>query len=201
MIAEVFTDEPIDLGSVEVDGSVKKIVVDIIPLGVLCRIVSQIAKNWVNLEGKNGDIDSILSAVESVLTTAPLVIAALLSTKVKPVDKSIAVAISEQWTPYMLLNALSVVFERISIDKLFDYYKFENKGGQVTCPGQGSPWASVINLAIASKGWSEDALKWDMSFTNLIMYGMCIPSMGGDSKNNHDSREEVDMFDFFDNRG
>jgi hypothetical protein len=55
-------------------------------------------------------------------------------------------------------------------------------------------------MAIASKGWSEHTLKWEISFINLMMYALCIPPYdSGDSKSSND-KEPVDMFSLFDGK-
>lgn len=111
----------------------------------------------------------------------------------------------------LLLEALSIdgialaleqIYKRISIEELWDHYGFKTSGDSKTYPGQRSPWATVINSAIASKGWSEHTLKWEISFQNLVLYTLCIPSISSESKDAAEPDKDgmVDMFSFFENK-
>lgn len=198
MISEIFTDEPIELGNVRINGAETPIIIDRIPLGIICRIVDCISSQWINTDGNKADLNTIFNLCSSVLNTAPHLIAILLSSRAIKANQKVSDAISKQWTPLMLLSALRKVYQRISLEGLFERYQFVNNSKQLNYPGEGTPWATVINSAIASKGWSEDDIKWNISFVNLIMYTLCIPSYSSSDSVSNDN--EVDMFDFFDKR-
>jgi len=52
-------------------------------------------------------------------------------------------------------------------------------------------------MAIASKGWSEHELLWEIPFQKLVLYSLCIPTYESGGKQG--SGEEIDAFDFFEN--
>lgn len=111
----------------------------------------------------------------------------------------------------LLLEALSIdgialaieeIYKRISINELWNHYGFKSSTDSKSYPGSGSPWSTLINSAIASKGWSEHSLKWEISFQNLVLYTLCIPSIASDSKDAAEPDKDgmVDMFAFFENK-
>lgn len=55
-------------------------------------------------------------------------------------------------------------------------------------------------MAVATKGWSEERLMWEIPFQNLMLYSLCLPSIGEDGEPEQ-SVAPVDMFSYFDSMG
>lgn len=54
-------------------------------------------------------------------------------------------------------------------------------------------------MAIATKGWSERELLWEIPFQKLVLYSLCIPSYEEKGSGKRGNGEEIDAFDFFEN--
>ncbi len=57
-------------------------------------------------------------------------------------------------------------------------------------------------MAIATKGWSEHELLWEIPFQKLVLYSLCVPSYeSGGKKGGAEETEIVDMFDHLESFG
>lgn len=194
-ISSTFSDEPLLLGAVQIDGESRDLILTCVSLGMIQRFSSE-ASSMALAQYEAEDNSQYLHRIFSeCMRVAPTIIAVCCErsplTIISPVEK----AIREQFSARQLLDAMKLIAQRLDVDKILSHYNFTNKTSK-SYPGSGSPWAMVINMAIASKGWSEFDLKWNISFANLIIYSQCIPSYSEDAGSS-DKKEPVDMFSFF----
>lgn len=55
-------------------------------------------------------------------------------------------------------------------------------------------------MAVATKGWTEHQLMWEIPFQNLMLYSLCLPSISEEGEPEQNVAP-VDMFSYFDTMG
>lgn len=191
-LQQIFTEDPVKLA--EIEG--KEFILTGISLGNVARI-STITEEVLAL------VSADLPPCEwgcYINDIARIIAIACHNDKTLPHPSDVSL-LTDYLTVSQLLVMLENVYKRISLDELWKHYQFDNKSSSnEKFKGQGSFWSFVNNYALHFKGWSEDDIKWKVSFQNIVITSMCMPQYDSEGKLAEGSQEPMDIFDFFDKR-
>lgn len=193
-IIKAFIGEKSNFGTVSIDGADYDLEVGGITLGTLCRIAT-VAPSINDLKNELlDDLPSLYLRHYSAIAKA----ASLLcdNTKEGPC-KELEPAIMEQKTVKELAGMITTGADDADVSDLYNHFKFKPGTNKSDYPGKNTPWSAIVNFAIMTKGWTEEAIVWKISFKNMLMYSFCYPSY--DSADNPPQKEAVDMFSYFEN--
>jgi len=196
-LQEIFTGDPVKLA--EIDG--KEFVLTGVSLGNVARIGSIVEDIYSVVNAKDinlFDLGCFLADIAKIISIA------CHNRKDLP-HQSEAELLLSGCNIAELSIMLNEVVKRIEIASLYDHFKFKFEGKSSKFPGSGSLWSMVQSNAVMLKGWSEDDLKWNVSFQNLLMYGFVVPQIEFDDSDKSSGAEpdengNVDLFEFFENR-
>ena len=196
-LQEIFTGDPVKLA--EIDG--KEFVLTGVSLGNVARIGAIVEDIYsvVNVKDINlFDLGCFLKDVAKIISIA-------CNNGKNPPHQSDAELLLSGCDVEELSLMLNEVLRRIEITPLYEHFKFKFKGKSKKYPGSGSLWSIVQSNAVMLKGWTEDDLKWNVSFQNLLMYGFVMPQIEFDDNDKSsevetDENGNVDLFEFFENR-
>lgn len=196
-LQEIFTGDPVKLA--EIDG--KEFVLTGVSLGNVARIGAIVEDIYSVVSAKDINLFDLGCFLKDV---AKIISIACHNGKDLPHQSDVELLLSGCNVAELSLM-LNEVVKRLEITPLYEHFKFKFKGKSKKYPGSGSLWSIVQTNAVMLKGWSEVDLKWNVSFQNLIMYGLVFPPIeflerDRDSGVETDEDGNVDLFEFFENR-
>ncbi|GEM_PF-568508 len=209
-IAATFVDEPVIIGSVQLTDTEgneyrHELVLESISLGCMERIcllldpvsplIKTLASSTTELDVRNASIEVLINS----LYRLSKVIAAACQNSPKPIDPKIVDAVYTQFSLPKILTALREILAKVSFRELSEHFQFKPSKNTTAYPGSNSFWALLVNAMVSFKGCNEHDLKWNMSYTNLLMYCSVLsasrPEDSGGGK--PEEGEKVDMWDLF----
>lgn len=162
-LAGIFTEDPIEVANI----NGRRFILNSISLGNAVRIAAI-------LDGVGQGLSHVYELGSGLLDACRIIAIACYNQKLLPPEEH-SMFLLDNMSTQQITAAVSIIHSRLSLDKLFDHYKFKSSGEVTSYPGSHSPWSTVLNRAIAMKGWNEADLKWNISMQNLMMYALCIP--------------------------
>lgn len=213
-IASVFVDEPVVIGSVQlIDNESNRyqhdLVLESISLGSMeriCSILAPVVPLLKDMATRSTD-QSIRVPLGEILINSlynlSKVIVMACDNSPKLIDEALVDAVHTQFSLQDILGALKAILSKVSFRELSEHFQFMPSAVNSSYPGSNSFWALLVNAMVSFKGCNEYDLKWNMSYTNLLMYCSVLSasrltdSGGGETTDQLDGDEPVDMFDLF----